>query len=273
MPSQEPLLRIIPEYLSDDVLFRHVYPAMTRTYYWSDLWESGFYVALARAGFISVCAEFPDAGFLLLPQIHDRCAVLDWKDRRVPKSLRGPLSPGRLAREGLSLRVTQDIEAVLEGLDASWGGESWLHPPYKKLMRNLAESGSASGARPGSDLSLFAVELHARDCDKPVAGELGYVIGATWTSLSGFMHPDRRRWNNMGKVQLHCLGALLESAGFAFWNLGQCQMQYKLDLGARILDRSDFLSRWLSERDRDPPRLFFGLKDRIIPCAELMRSE
>lgn len=270
MSDQEPLLRILPQFLSDDTLSRYIYPAMSRTYYWSDSWEAGFYIALARAGFISVCSEFPDAGFLLLPQIHDRCAVLDWKDRRVSKSVRAALRPERLRDAGLRLRITQKIDAALEGLAACWTDDSWFHPPYVELMRVLAASGRAGGAAPGASFNLFAVELLAEGSEVPVSGELGYVIGSTWTSLSGFMNPDRRRWNNMGKVQLHALAVLLERTGFSFWNLGMCQMQYKLDLGAQVLERKEFLERWLPAREDEPPSAFLELAEREISCAELL---
>ena len=161
MSDQEPLLRIVPQFLADDALSRYIYPVMSRTYYWSDSWEAGLYIALARAGFISVCSEFPDAGFLLLPQIHDRCAVLDWKDRRVSGSTRAALRPERLRAAGARLRITQGIDAVLEGLAACWGEESWFHPPYVGLMRALAASGKSGGAFPGGSFNLFAVELLA----------------------------------------------------------------------------------------------------------------
>jgi len=271
MPDQEPLLRILPQFLTDEALDRYIYPVMSRTYYWSDAWEGGLYVALARSGFISVCSEFPDAGFLLLPQIHDRCAVLDWENRRASKTTRAALRPDRLAEAGVRLRISQDIEPALEGLSSCWGEESWFHPPYKELMRALAGGGIAAGAAPGSSFNLLAVELRADGADRPIAGELGYVIGSTWTSLSGFMTPDRKRWNNMGKVQLHALAVLLERTGFAFWNLGQPQMQYKLDLGARILERDEFLGRWLPVRDDEPPAAFLSLVGRDIDCADLFR--
>ncbi len=271
MSDQEPLLRIVPQFLADDALSRYIYPVMSRTYYWSDSWEAGLYIALARAGFISVCSEFPDAGFLLLPQIHDRCAVLDWKDRRVSGSTRAALRPERLRAAGARLRITQGIDAVLEGLAACWGEESWFHPPYVGLMRALAASGKSGGAFPGGSFNLFAVELLADGSDKPVAGELGYAIGSTWTSLSGFMHPDRKKWNNMGKVQLHALAAVLESTGFSFWNLGMSQMQYKLDLGARVVERRRFLERWLPAREEEPSQAFLDLAEREIDCAGLFR--
>lgn len=269
MSTQEPLLRISPGLLAAEALDRYIYPVMSRTYYWSDKWEAGFYIALARAGFISVCSEFPDAGFLLLPQIHDRCAVLDWSNRHISKSVAAALRPERLERDGLRLRVTQDIEPVLAGLSGSWGETSWFHPPYVELMRRLAKSGRAGGAGPASSFALFGIELWADGLDTPVAGELGYVIGSTWTSLSGFMHGDRSRWNNMGKVQLHSLAALLENTGFSFWNLGQALMQYKLDLGAQVLERHEFLAKWLPASENAPPEAFLSLVDQDIPCAAM----
>ena len=43
------------------------------------------------------------------------------------------------------------------------------------------------------------------------------------------------------------LAQYLENNHFSFWNMGHPYMQYKLDLGASILDREVFLLKWLKE--------------------------
>ena len=53
--------------------------------------------------------------------------------------------------------------------------------------------------------------------------------------------------NNVGKLQLVLLAEHLENTGFAFWNLGHPSLQYKQDLGARVIPRGPFLERWFSE--------------------------
>jgi hypothetical protein len=77
----------------------------------------------------------------------------------------------------------------------------------------------------------------------PVAGELGYTIGRTYTSMSGFFKREMKEYNNFGKLQLVMLAEALKKAGIFFWNLGHPHMKYKTDLAAMILSREDFLKR------------------------------
>jgi hypothetical protein len=268
MSEQSVIPQFIPQFLDPSILEQLIYPDMSRSWYWSDCWVPSFYVDLAKAGFITICTDHPDAGYLLLPQIHSECAVLDWCDRHMSRSLRSLLHSGIAGKEGLSLRITAHPSRVTECLSAAWGEQSWLHPPYLQLIE-LLSGPLASDARNAAGFTLVGVELLASGCERPVAGELGYVIGKTYTSLSGFMHPDRKRWSDMGKIQLHALAIVLERAGFAFWNLGQCQMQYKRDLGARILSRPDFLSKWQPAASADPGDILIHLLECEIPCTDL----
>ena len=103
-----------------------------------------------------------------------------------------------------------------------------------------------------SDFVLHGVELWSCRSQQLIAGELGYTIGRTYTSLSGFHTPDRpgqRRWRNFGTLQSWLLAKRLEDRAYAFWNLGHPYMEYKLELGARVLERADFLQRWIAHRD------------------------
>lgn len=77
-----------------------------------------------------------------------------------------------------------------------------------------------------------------------IAGELGIIIGRTYTSLSGFSNREKC-YRNYGTAQLVLLAQYLEQNGFAFLNLGQPYMPYKLNLGAKVYDRDIFLTRWL----------------------------
>jgi hypothetical protein len=205
-----------------------------RSYYWSERFDSDFYVAQARAGCIAIASDRGDRVFLM-PELQNAYAVLDWKDLRAGKGTSRLLRPERLADLGAELRVSSDVTTVLDALDERWKGETWLFPPYRALMASL----------PGEkrkDFALRGVELRAGG--ELVAGELGYSMGKTYTSLTGFFRRDRPEWSGLGIVQLHLLARRLESEGYAFWNLGHPYMQYKLDLGARIIPRREFLERW-----------------------------
>jgi len=68
-----------------------------------------------------------------------------------------------------------------------------------------------------------------------VAGELGYTVGAMYTSLTGFTTES-----SAGSIQMAALGAALQLAGMQIWDLGM-DMAYKQALGATLLDRTDFV--------------------------------
>jgi len=64
---------------------------------------------------------------------------------------------------------------------------------------------------------------------------LGYVVGGIYTSLTG-----ARTVDSSGTIQLYALGGLLKKLGFKFWDLGM-QMEYKMDLGGRLIPRTMWL--------------------------------
>jgi Leu/Phe-tRNA-protein transferase len=68
-----------------------------------------------------------------------------------------------------------------------------------------------------------------------VAGELGYTVGAVYTSLTGFA-----RESGAGSVQLAALGRWLQQSKFRLWDLGM-EMEYKADMGAVLVPRHRFV--------------------------------
>jgi Leu/Phe-tRNA-protein transferase len=207
------------------------------SYYWSDDWDPDFYIALARAGFISTSTEHPEMGSVLLPELQRAYAVLDEGGLHISRKVAKILSSGRLQEEDIRLEVSDSCERVVSQLLAYHHESNWLSPPYRALLDQLPSSGN-------SPLRLRAVELWCRSEDRLVAGELGYTIGRTYTSLSGFCEPTERRWRNFGTLQLVLLARHLQASGYAFWNLGHPQLAYKGDLGANPIPRATFLARW-----------------------------
>lgn len=193
-----------------------------------------------------------ESGYVLLPQLQYAYAVLDWENLQLDKGVRRLIDRGTAESE-TRLIIQRDPSGVLAELEYAWGEESWLYPPYRELMLRLADE---EERRRDPAFRILGTSLTVPDEARPVAGELGYAIGRTYTSLSGFFRRENRAWNNFGKLQLVLLARRLKEAGFAFWNLGHPYMDYKLRLGARILDRQSFLERW-DRAIRDPlPPLF-----------------
>ena len=234
-----------PAALEDEALLAALYPRLAHTDYWSDSWDPAFYVALARAGFISISVSHPEAGHVLLPQLQSSYSILDWENLHRSRNLRRLMASGRLEEEAVELRVGSAIGRVLDRLVDYHGGDKWISRAYQSLVRELARDGS-------NHFAVHGIELWSKRSDQLVAGELGYSIGKTYTSLSGFCMREDRRWKHFGTLQQVLLARALQARGYAFWNLGHVGMQYKQDLGARIVARLVFLERWCAARDATP---------------------
>ena len=247
MPS---IFRITPSALEPDFLFGHVYPNLDHSLYWSESWDPEFYVELARAGFISTAHDDPELGPLLLPEIQTSYAVLDWENLHRSRNLRRLIRSERLAREDIELRVVDTGSRVVDRL-IGYHESTWILEPYRQLVRELPT---------GDDrrFAIHGVELWSRKRDELVAGELGYSIGATYTSLSGFCSTHDPELRHFGTLQMILLAEQLAERGYAFWNMGHPRLSYKGAIGARIVPREDFLERWLDARDAVPARALGG---------------
>lgn len=230
--------------LRDPLILDRLYRDPVHTIYWSDEWDPDFYLGLARAGFICIAFEHPDLGPLLIPEMQSDYAILDWPDLRCSRSLQRLLRSDRLAAEGVELRVTGDPGPVLERLRA-YHPETWILDRYEALVRELP-------SRDDPGFAIRSVELWSRRREALVAGELGYTVGRSYTSLSGFCNRDDPGLRHFGTLQLYLLASRLRDCGYDFWNLGQTQQDYKLALGARAVPRAAFLARWMETRDREP---------------------
>jgi CelD/BcsL family acetyltransferase involved in cellulose biosynthesis len=127
---------------------------------------------------------------------------------------------------------------VLEGI-ARAHSDNWMEGRYQDLLEELSV-GEWDG------FELLPVGLYDGQ-GKLVAGEMGVRTGKVYTSLTGFMDRRDPDLSNVGKLQLLRLGEWLRDHGFDFWNLGHPYMQYKLDLGAKIVQRADFVRRLQAE--------------------------
>jgi len=202
-----------------------VYPG-SANYYWSDDYSAEYYIAVAKAGFISVTEEFKGKE-LLIPEIQHNYALLDFKDLHISRKVQKLLK-----NKNLQLKVSEDLEPAFYGINALHKN-SWLSRKYLNTLK----------ATKGVDSNFKALSFYIEENGVIVAGELGYIIGKTYTSLSGFCLREKH-YNNYGTAQLVLLAKYLEQNNFAFWNLGHPHMSYKKALGAKVYTRAEFLRRW-----------------------------
>ena len=124
----------------------------------------------------------------------------------------------------------------MNGIQKGHGCNSWLIQPYQDLLSEILFTSD-------TNFKLQPVALLNKEGEL-IAGEIGYRIGKVYTSLTGFMDRSNPDHNHAGKLQMYLLAKYLQEEGIQFWNLGHPGMQYKLDLGAEILPRNQFLSMW-----------------------------
>jgi Leu/Phe-tRNA-protein transferase len=226
---------------------------MVHDYYVSDDWTQKFYIVQAIRGFIAVGYTTAAGVDLLLPQMQHAYCILDFNN--IHKGEKLGRSIGRHAE--WRLRVNRDIRLLLQMLNR-YHQKTWLNESYCSLITEIHQQGPHvvnDPLRKGKvAFHICSVELYD-DQDNLVAGELGYVIGSTFTSLTGFC--ERRKGESIGKIQLVALAKVLESCGFEFLNLGQPPsgdiMRYKKDIGGVVYTRRDFLNRWMPSINRPPP--------------------
>jgi len=203
-------------------------------------WSPEFYRAQAALGFIAITSSrYNDLN--ILTQLQKNYSVLDWENLKYDKKVENILNGNRIKDEKIQLKINSNPKEVLENLLISWGDSTWISPSYVELIKELA---SVEEQAKDPAFRVWGVTLSVGEEQIPVAGELGYSIGKTYTSLSGFFKRDVPEYNNFGKLQMVMLAEVLQDAGIAFWNLGHPYMEYKTRLGARTVPRKEFLERW-----------------------------
>jgi len=210
-----------------------IVPNKTNNYYWSDDWSEVFYIKLAKLGFISTTYEIPNEGLILLPELQFAYAVLFFENLHISKKVKKLLK-----KDDYIFSLNSRFDEVLDGFEKHHK-DNWLKGEYRALLERLY-------AREFENFKLMSVELKDKESGELIAAEVGYVIGRTYTSLSGFCSKVKR-YSNYGTLQLVLLAQYLQREGFAFWNLGHPYMEYKKHLGAKVLEREEFLELWKKE--------------------------
>ena len=211
---------------SQHYLKQHIYPDMRKNYYWSDDFSPEFYIAQAQAGFIAVTDLF-EGKELLLPEIQFSYAVLHFENLHIGKKVSKLLRTKRP-----KLHITTTIDSVVEKIQ-TYHKQCWLTPRYAKILHQTQSIQD----------NFQMIAAYIEEDGDIISGEIGYIIGNTYTSLSGFSSKEKC-YRNYGTAQLVLLARYLQENGFAFWNLGQSYMPYKFALGAKQYERGSFLKLW-----------------------------
>jgi Leu/Phe-tRNA-protein transferase len=239
---QDKIYELTLELIKNEDYFTHTIVDNKKVnYYWSSDWSEEFYIKLAQQGFISTTYDTL-SGLILLPELQFEYALLDFENLHITTKVKKLLQS-----DTFFLAIDENFDEVLEKLHTYHGKYNWLKDEYLLLMQKLYKNNSKH-----HNFKLHAIALKTKETSEIIAGEIGYTIGETYTSLSGFSS-RQKRYNNCGKLQLVLLAKHLQNKGFAFWNLGHPHMEYKKRLGSKIYSRESFLNRWF-EASKDKKR-------------------
>jgi len=203
---------------------------MKENYYVCDKFDVNLYILLAKAGFISTSTKLNSEKIYLLPEIQFEYAVLEFKNLHKSKKVSKLLN-----KKEFKFQKTENLKSIIKHIN-DYHEHSWIEKNYEQMLLNITN-------KQQDNFELLAFELICTKTEEIVAGEIGYKIGKTYTSLSGFFKKEKQ-YNNYGKLQLVLLSKYLEKNFYDFWNLGHACLQYKVDLGAEILKRDIFLEKW-----------------------------
>lgn len=232
--------------LNKDFLNLFIYPNENLNLYWSEDWSEEFYIESAYKGFISTYQNI-DGIECLLPEIQHAYAVLDWNDLIIPNKINKIINS--LEFKNYAFKLNCNLDNILSKI-ANYHNNNWVSEKYAELFKKLIACNNKS-----RDFHVLTAELVDLRTNEIIAGEFGYTIGATYTSLSGFCERTNKKYNNFGKLQLVLLAKTLEYHGYHFWNLGHPYMNYKFELGAKIKNRMLFLDKWIKARDEKPNKV------------------
>lgn len=177
--EEKPILELRRSCLSSTAAFDTLANDESRDYYVSLDWSPEFYVLQASRGFIAVATTIASSGLeLLLPQLQFSYCVLRLRDKE-PVNWR---SVTRRSRDrSYRIRINHAFNHTIHRIREYHGEKSWLSHHYTHLMETLYNIGPVGS----SNFQICSVELYDT-LDILVAGEIGYIIGSVFTSLSGF---------------------------------------------------------------------------------------
>jgi len=201
---------------------------------WSLCFRRQFYSDCCFQGLLPICSELTSDLYILLPKLHVLRCVLKFDQLHVSKRIKRKFSKFRLT-------VNSSFDKVMAGCIAQHG-EAWLYPPMRKLLTSMHQK--------SDDFPVKVISFELWDSsDVLCAGELGCVVGAVYTSFTGF---HAKEIDSAGTVQLLKTGMHLEKVGFSFWDLGQ-SCEYKAKVGAKDVPRQEFLTMFRTARNLPRP--------------------
>ncbi|KAJ3121165.1 hypothetical protein HK098_003926 [Nowakowskiella sp. JEL0407] len=182
-------------------------------------------------GYLPMATRQQDIEIWLLKLHFNRCIIYPLSDLHITKNVKKNSKKYFIS---VDTQFSQCVEKCRAQHDAH--SECWLYPKLVAAYERFWNINPTGGAK--FPVSFHSFELWKKVDDDRfdlVAGELGYVVGSCYTSLTGFCEES-----GAGTVQLAATGRILQDLGFTVWDLGM-EVKYKYNLGAHLEPRNKWL--------------------------------
>lgn len=193
----------------------------------SHTFHPDFIDAVCRLGYFPMAVPLIANGYLMTPKIHTNRCIVNFAQMQFPSN-----TIKKAKKFDFSINKAFDDVARL---CIACHGTNWLYPPLVRAFSAMHKNPSSFKTK------LWSIEIWREN--QLVAGELGYSVGSTYTSLTG-AHTEA----SAGTVQLLCLSEALQRQGFVQWDLGMT-MAYKKEMGGQDVERFKFLKLYRSLAD------------------------
>lgn len=175
-------------------------------------------------GFYPMSISIDGLNFLSIRHHNNKCII-------TPESFRIPHNVKKLIEKKFSsytLTFNKAYDQCVNAIREAYPN-TWLCPELVEVFQKIH-------LNPQNGISLNSVEIW--NDGVLVAGEIGFITGNSYASLSGF-HNE----NDIGNIQMALLGRYLFDSGFAYWDLGM-SIPYKYRYGAFDNTRSEQKAFW-----------------------------
>ncbi|EDO06608.1 Leucyl/phenylalanyl-tRNA protein transferase family protein [Babesia bovis T2Bo] len=202
---------------------------------WSPYVEGELMYRLASRGFITVAVSVEALDHhkrLLIPKMHtDRCYLRPLHIRMTKR--------GKNAAKHMRITLDTVFNRVIKGI-VRQHGENWMYP---EMQREFNQMYYQKHRYEVEGTTLHSVEVwQGREL---VAGEIGFITGGVYTSVTGF-----HTVSSSGTFQMYSLAAILHFQGIDFWDLGM-DIPYKRSLGANVISRGAFIDAFTNAKRQE----------------------
>ena len=208
----------------------HLLKVLNTEYCYSEVFDENIIDLACYNAYFPMSDKIAADKWALILRLHKERCIIDFSNFKVSKKIK------KLASK-YTLTFNKDFDKCIEMINNRYD-DSWLSKPLINCFKTMRDSPNKYSTQ------FCSFELWDND-ETLVAGEVGFIVGSCYSSLSGF-----HTISNTGHIQLYLSSIFLKDNGFSFWDMGM-ELDYKIKLGGKVLNEFDFFDKYKNTRDID----------------------